>query len=114
MNDGKNIILEKSIEFSLSIIELYKALQQSNEFVISKQLLRSATSVGANLHEAISASSKTDFIHKNTLSLKEAREAQYWLVLLDKSQLVQTDYSKYLSDIDEIIRILVSILKTSK
>ncbi len=110
----ENIILEKSFEFALSIIELYQLLQLNKEFVISKQLLRSATSVGANAEEASAAQTKRDFAYKMSISSKEARESRYWLKLLHRSQIVPHNYQPYLSDIDEIIRILTSIVKTSQ
>ncbi|MBO6522506.1 MAG: four helix bundle protein [Balneolaceae bacterium] len=111
---SKNVIQNKSFSFALSIIELYKILQQEREFVISKQLLRSATSIGANIEEATAAQTKKDFAHKISISSKEARETRYWLWLLEKSQLVKGDYTSYLNDITEIIRILTSIVKTAQ
>lgn len=110
----QNIILEKSFEFALKIIELYKILQTNKEFVLSKQLLRSGTSIGANVEEATAAASRKDFINKMTIASKESRESKYWLRLLDKSKIVDLDYRNYLSDIDEIIKILTAIVKTSQ
>jgi four helix bundle protein len=110
----KNIIYDKSFEFSLEIIELYKILLSNKEYIISKQLLRSATSIGANVSESTAAQSRKDFISKLSISSKEARETKYWLLLLEKSKLVNMDYSRYLSNIDKIIRILSSIIKTSQ
>ena len=110
----ENIVLEKSFTFSLSIIELYKALQAEKEFVISKQLLRSATSIGANANEASAAQTKKDFIAKMAISSKEARETHYWLRLLQKSQLVPLDYNDYILQIEELIRIITAIVKTSQ
>lgn len=109
-----SIVLEKSFNFSLEVIKLFQTLQENKEFVISKQLLRSSTSVGANINEATAAMSKADFIHKMSLASKEARETRYWLMLLDKSQLVKTDYSEYLKRIDELIKMLTAIVKTSQ
>lgn len=74
-----NKILELSFSFSLQIIELYKKLQEKKEFVISKQVLRSGTSIGANVEEAIAAQSRKDFISKMAIASKEARETRYWL-----------------------------------
>ena len=91
-----NLILEKTFEFSLEIIELYKILRENKEFVISKQLLRSSTSIGANSEEGSAAQTKKDFITKMSIASKEARESRYWLRLLDKSQLVKHDYKNYL------------------
>lgn len=110
----ENVILDKSFDFALSIIELYKTLVAEKEFVISKQLLRSATSIGANAEEANDAQTKKDFIYKMSISSKEARETRYWLRLLDRSQLVSGDYSSSLRDIEEIIRLLTAIVKTSQ
>ena len=110
----QNIIYDKSFEFALKIIELYKILLSNKEYIISKQLLRSATSIGANVTESTAAQSKKDFISKLSISSKEARETKYWLLLLKKSKLVDLDYTEYINDIEEIIRILTSIIKTSQ
>lgn len=109
----ENKILELSFEFSLQIIQLYKILIEQKEYVLSKQLLRSGTSIGANVEEAIAAQSRKDFIAKLSIASKEARETRYWLRLLDKSKLVETDYSSYLNSIEHIINILTKIVKTS-
>lgn len=109
-----NVILRKTFEFSLSIIELFKDLKQNKEFVLSKQLLRSGTSIGANVNEATAAESKRDFIHKMAIASKEARETQYWLKLLNRSKLRQVNCSEQLKGIDEIIKILTKIVKTSQ
>ena len=108
-----NLIQDKSFEFSLMIIELYKKLITDKEFVISKQLLRSGTSIGANIEEAIAGQSKKDFLHKMAIASKEARETRYWLKLLNKSQIVKMDYQMYLQEIESIINILTKIVKTS-
>lgn len=110
----ENKILELSFEFSLQIIQLYKILVDKKEFVISKQLLKSGTSVGANVEEAIAAQSRKDFISKMAIASKEARETRYWLRLLDKSKLVDIDYSEYLNGVEHIINILTKIVKTSQ
>ena len=109
-----NKIMELSFEFSLKIIELYKRLVEKKEFVLSKQLLRSGTSIGANVEEAIAAQSRRDFISKMAIASKEARETRYWLRLLDKSKLVDIDYSEYLIGVEHIINILTKIVKTSQ
>lgn len=109
-----SIIAQKSFDFAILIIGLYKELIKQNEFVLSKQLLRSSTSIGANVQEALAAVSKKDFLNKMSIASKEARETKYWLRLLEKSQFVQKDYAQYLSEIDEISRILTSIVKTTK
>lgn len=107
-------ILDLSFDFSLKIIALYKELLKYNEYVLSKQLLRSATSIGANVEEANAGQTKKDFITKMAIASKEARETRYWLRLLDKSKLVNLDYSTYLLAIDHIINILTKIVKTSQ
>lgn len=109
-----NLIVNKTFEFSLKIISLYKVLVSNKEYVLSKQILRSGTSIGANVEEAVGAHSRKDFISKMVIAYKEARETRYWLKLLNKSQMVKNDYSEYLNDIEQIINILTAIIKTSK
>jgi four helix bundle protein len=110
----QNIIVEKSFNFSLSVIILYKKLIEVHEYVLSKQVLRSATSIGANVEEAIAGQSRKDFIAKMSIASKEAREAKYWLRLLEKSQFLDHNYSVLLKDIEQIINILTAIVKTSQ
>ena len=110
----ENKILDLSFEFSLQIIQLYKILVEKKEFVLSKQLLRSGTSIGANVEEAMAGQSKKDFIAKLSIASKEARETRYWLRLLDKSKLIELDYSQYLTSIEHIVNILTKIVKTSQ
>lgn len=110
----ENLVLDKSFNFSLSIIELYKELVKVNEYVISKQVLRSATSIGANIQEAQASVSKKDFVNKMAIASKEARETKYWLMLLDKSQYIMRDYTKYLADVTELIKMLTAIVKTTQ
>jgi four helix bundle protein len=110
----ESIIKNKSFEFALQIIDLYKKLQEHREFVISKQLLRSGTSIGANINEALAGYSKSDFKYKMSISSKEAHETLYWLELLEKSQLVALNYNEYIVNCREIIKILTSIVKTSQ
>ena len=109
-----NKILELTFDFSLSIIELYKFLVDKKEFVISKQLLRSATSIGASVEEAMAAQTKKEFITKMSIASKEARETRYWLRLLDKSKFIEHDYNPYLTSMNHIINILTKIVKTSQ
>ena len=109
-----NIILEKSFEFALEIIKLYKVLLKNNEFVVSKQLLKSGTSIGANVEEGIAAQSRKDFISKISIASKEARETRYWLRLLDKSQFVDYNYSDQLAKVEELVKLLTAIVKSSK
>ena len=108
------IVQKKSFDFSLKIISLYKKLQQEKEFIISNQLLRSGTSIGANVEEALAGQSKRDFTAKMSISSKEARETKYWLRLLKQSELTSIDVNSLILDIDELIRILTSIVKTSQ
>ncbi len=114
MSERKSIVAEKSFQFSLKIISLYRELIRENEYVLSKQLLRSATSIGANIEEALAGQSKKDFITKMSIASKEARETRYWLRLLDKSQLIKNDYTDYLKDNEELINMLTAIVKTSQ
>ncbi len=110
----ENVIQKKTFDFSLQIIDLYKRLIEEKEFVISNQLLRSATSIGANVEESIAAESRKDFLHKMYVANKEARETKYWLMLLKESCLTKEDISKQVSDIEEILKIISSITKTTK
>ena len=113
----KNVLLEKSFDFAVRIIKLAKFLQiEYKEFVLSKQILRSGTSIGANVNEAQAAQSKKDFISKLAISSKQARETKYWLDLL-----VATDYldckneftESLLAENLELVKLLTSIVKTS-
>lgn len=113
MTERDNIIQNKSFDFALNIIALYKELIKQKEFIISKQLLRSGTSIGANIEEAIAGQTKKDFVHKMTIALKESRETRYWLKLLKESDLVDFNIDEYLFKIDEIIKILIKIIKTT-
>jgi len=110
----ENLIQDKSFDFALKIIRLYKVLKENKEYILSKQILRSGTSIGANIEEAIAGQSKKDFLSKINISLKEARETRYWLRLLDSSQLVKLDYSDYLEEVLSIINILTKIVKTTQ
>ena len=106
---------KKSFDFSLSIIKLYTALQANTEYVLSKQLLRSGTSIGANIEEAAAASSRRDFLYKMTIASKEARETVYWLRLLNESNLVtDLDVQQQLDQANELVRLLTAIVKTTK
>jgi len=110
-----NIIKTKTYTFALNTIKLFKELQKEKEFVLSKQLLRAATSIGANIEEGIQAQSKADFIHKFSIAQKEAFEAHYWLRLLTDSHYITKLQSETLiQDCVEIQKIITAILKTSK
>jgi len=110
----ENVIQSKSFEFALEVIEIYKQLVAQKEFVLSKQLLRSGTSIGANVEEATAAISKRDFVAKMSISSKEARETRYWLRLLQKSNLVELNLEPALNNVEQIINILTSIVKTGQ
>ncbi|MCQ2462166.1 MAG: four helix bundle protein [Clostridia bacterium] len=110
----ESVINEKSKEFALRIIKLYKYLcDEKHEYVISKQLLRSGTSIGANVREAKRGQSKPDFYSKMNIALKEADESAYWLELLHESGYIDDkEYNGIYPDCEQLIKILVAILKT--
>ena len=110
----ENIIQEKSYAFAVRIVKLYKYLyEEKQEYTLSKQLLRSGTSIGANIEEAIGAQSKKDFYAKLTISYKEARETHYWLRLLtDTEYITKTQSISLLNDTEELLKIIGSIQKT--
>jgi four helix bundle protein len=111
-----NVIKRKSFDFALEIVEVCKILvEEKREFVLSKQVLRSGTAVGALVRESEHAESKKDFIHKLAIALKEANETEYWLELLYRANYLPEEvYQKLIKDIKELLRILISIVKTSK
>ena len=111
--DQDNLIGNLSRQFALKIIRLYKYLQETKtEFVISKQLLRSGTSIGANVHEALRGQSKSDFAAKMNIALKEASETEYWLELLrDGDYVSKDDLKEIMDDCIRINRILIAIVK---
>ncbi len=108
-----NIILNKTIQFSLAIIRYTEQLEQDKKHIIARQLLRSATSVGANMHEAQNAESKADFIHKVKISAKEIEETKYWLTLCEHSMSYAFDKDLKLMA-EEISLIIYKILSSSK
>ena len=112
----KNILLEKVVAYSNRIIRLYKYLKdEEKEFILSKQLLRSGTSIGANIAESQSAQSSADFIHKLEVALKEAKETHYWLEkLLVGEYINEVGYKSMSNDNVEIIKLLTSIIITKK
>ena len=111
-----NIVEEKSFEFSVRIVNLYKHLTSARqEYVMSKQLLRSGTSIGANVCEAQQAQSPMDFLSKMSIALKEAYESDYWLRLLQKTEYLNKDeYNSIISDCRAITKLLVTIVKSTK
>lgn len=115
-NPKKNVLENKSLLFALRIINAYKYItQDKQEYILSKQLLRSGTSVGAMIKEAEFAESKMDFIHKLNVALKEANETRYWLMLLKGAEYISVSaYESIEEDCNELIRLLASIIKTSR
>jgi four helix bundle protein len=112
---GNNQIREKSYVFALNIVRAAKVLQDGKEFVLSKQLLRAGTSIGANVEEAGAAQSKKDFIAKMSVASKEARETHYWLRILGDVHYLDDETSKkLLDDCLELIRLLTAIVKTAQ
>ena len=111
-----NILIEKSVDFGARVIKLYQYLLHSkHEFVLSKQILRSGTSIGANINEAQYGNRKADFIAKLHIALKEAAETEYWLYVLEKSDYLDTNMaSSVLNDCLEIKRILIASINTAK
>ncbi len=112
-NDKPNVIVDKAITFSLAIIDYCEELANEKKFIIAKQLLRSSTSIGANVLEAQNAESKADFIHKMKIAAKEASETLYWLTLCERSKHYKFD-KRLIEDLDEIIKILSKIISSAK
>ena len=109
------MIKQKSFTFAIEIVTLYKILSERKEFVLSKQLLRSGTSIGANVREAEHAQSKADFISKLSIALKEANETEYWIDLLFETNYIsETEFQIIKPKAIEILKILISIINTSK
>ncbi|WET48629.1 four helix bundle protein [Chryseobacterium indologenes] len=113
-NDKENIIVNKTFEFALNIIEFSEGLYRINKFSLANQIFKSGTSIGANVREAQNAESKTDFIHKIKIAAKEADETEYWLLLCLKSPHLNSPEEKLLLDLKEIVLILSKIISTSK
>ena len=110
-----NVLMDKTLNFSKRIVKLYKYLTlEKKEYILSKQLLKSGTSIGANIREGKYAQSEKDFISKLSISLKEACETEYWLELLKNEYLTEKEVESILPDLIEIIKILTSIIKTMK
>lgn len=112
----ENVVMSKSYTFALRIIKMYKYLvAEKKEYVLSKQLLRSGTAIGALIKESEHAQSKADFLNKMNVALKEANETEYWIELLrDSEYLSATESLSILEDSTELIRLLISIVKTTK
>ena len=114
-NNSENIVQGKSYAFALRVIKLYQFLSQKNEFILGRQTLKSGTSIGANVEEAIQAESKADFIHKLSIALKEANETRYWLNLLRDSEILNNDENtkSLINDCIELIKLLTAIINTT-
>ena len=109
-----NPVLKKSLDFAVEIVDYCKVLKYKHkEYSLADQLVRSGTSIGANANEAVIGSSKKDFINKMNIALKEAYETRYWLIILWKTNYLK-EHMFLLNNVDELIRILVSIVKSSK
>ncbi len=106
-------VQEKSFRFALKIIEVYQKMIIQKEYIISKQLFRSGTSIGANVAEAQGGISKREFRNKMSISLKEALETRYWFNLLDESKFVRIDLKSEMEELEEIINMLFKIVKTT-
>lgn len=111
-----SIVKDKSFAFAVRIVKLYQHISENKkEFILSKQLVRSGTSIGANINEALQGSSKRDFINKMNISLKEAQETEYWLRLLHETNyLSEREFQSIYDDSVELLKMLTSIVKTSR
>lgn len=110
-----NIVLNKSFDFAVRIVRLYQYLCEQQEFILSKQLLKSGTSIGANIREAVRGQSRNDFIAKMNIALKEVSETEYWLELLFRTNyMTQKEYESIFYDCHELTKLLSSIVKTTK
>ncbi len=112
-NDKENIIVEKSFQFALNIVLYCELLEDKKKFVLSRQLLRSGTSIGANIREAQNAESKADFIHKIKVAAKEADETEYWLLICKYTPTYPFE-EHLLIDVKELLKILSKIISSSK
>lgn len=113
---GENIIQNKSFQFAIRVVNLYKTLiEVRKEYILSKQLMRSGTSIGANIREAINAQSHADFIHKFSIAQKECDETLYWIELLKETNYIkETEFMYIHNEATEILKIIRSIILTSK
>ena len=111
-----NIVADKSVDFAIRITNCYKYLvREKREDIMSKQLFRSGTSIGANIHEGIQGQSRADFVSKLNIALKEASETSYWLVVLHKANFLEEKlFNSLKEDLDEIMRLLIASIKTEK
>ncbi len=111
-----NVVQDKSLAFAIRIVNVYKYLiDEKKEYILSKQILRSGTAIGALVREAQYAESNPDFIHKMSIALKEANETEYWILLLYKTDYIQQNaFESLLIDIKELLKLLISIIKSKK
>jgi four helix bundle protein len=112
-NDKNNLIVELSFQFALQIIDFSEILEENKKFIIARQILKSGTSIGANIREAQNAESKEDFIHKIKIAAKEADETEYWLMLCKASKKYPCS-EELIERLNEIIKILSKIISTTK
>ena len=112
----ENVIAEKSMAFAVRIVKLSRYLRnEKQEYELGRQIMRSGTSIGANVHEAIHGQSRADFVSKMSIALKEAAETKYWLKLLEQSEILMgIEYESLDKDCDEIVSLLVAIVKSTK
>ena len=112
----ENPLIAKALDFSVRIVNLYKCMRdERHETVMSKQILRSGTSIGANASEAIAAESTEDFVHKLTISLKEANETKYWILLLHRTQFItDSEFDSIMADCQELRKLIGSITNSTK
>ncbi|WP_420603424.1 four helix bundle protein [Flagellimonas sp.] len=113
-NDKQNLIVDKTFEFSLNIIEFSESIRELNRFEMASQIFRSGTSIGANIREAQNAESKADFIHKFKIAAKEADELEYWLKLCEDSIHYPEPKKNLMEELKSIILIISKIISTSK
>lgn len=112
-NDKENLIIHLSFEFALKIIEFSELLESQKKYVVARQILKSGTSIGANVREAQNAESKADFIHKLKIAAKEADETEYWLLLCQESE-SYANTEELRKDLTSIIKVISKIIGTSK
>ncbi|MFN4913917.1 MAG: four helix bundle protein [Sphingomonadales bacterium] len=111
---SKSVVLKKAFNFAVSIVKLNETLNEAKQFVLAKQLIRSGTSIGANINEALAGYSKRDFMFKMSLALKESNETEYWLLLLKESKTIDMNFDSFIDEITELQRMLTAILNTTK
>lgn len=111
-----NVVFTKALDFAVRIVNLFKYLRdEQNETVMSKQVLRSGTSIGANISEALGAESKDDFIHKFSISFKEGNETKFWLLLLHRTHFItDAQFESMMTDCQELRKLMGAIIRTSK